>query len=217
MGIYEQNYKLTEEYHNLLSLPQLWESHFARLSRLSNCARPFRPRVTTASVLKSPALWIVHPLFGGTITGRNPYTYNITTIEFQYLLSMIDKTPYHLGFIIANSFHHQATDTRSIPSSPVRTLQDSLAEWIFWEIWSTYLSPVDLAPSLSVAYRRWVLLLHNQPWLPIVPMWMYPCSQWSILTFNGLGKAYNTLQTIVHPSCSTYRWFSSWEHSILIT
>lgn len=63
-------------------------------------------------MLKSLALQIVHTLLGGSITGWIRGINFISSAEFKYLLSMVDRTPYHLGLVVADSFYHQASDAR---------------------------------------------------------------------------------------------------------
>lgn len=112
MGISTPEYTVIEEYRYLISSPPLGEGQRTQWRRLSDCGLLFRPSLTASTTLKSPALLVIHVLLSGTITGWIRYTNTITSAEFKYLLNMGDRTPYHLGFVIADSFHHQATATR---------------------------------------------------------------------------------------------------------
>lgn len=112
MGIYTHEYSTTEEYHKLISSQSLGEGQHTRRRRLSDCGPLLRPSFTASTTLKSPALRFIHTLLSGTITGWIRGTNFINFSEFKCLLSMGNGTPYHLGFFIINSFHHQATNTR---------------------------------------------------------------------------------------------------------
>lgn len=110
--IYTPEYTVTNEYHNLLSSPPLGESQHTRWRTLSDYGHMFKPSITKSTNLRSPALRVIQALLNGTISGWNRCINNITITKFKYLMSMVDRTPYHLGYVITDSFHHQETNTR---------------------------------------------------------------------------------------------------------
>lgn len=71
-----------------------------------------RSSTTKSITLKSPAMRVIHALLCYIITRRNHYTSNNTMTGFKYLLSMVDRTLYYSGYVITNSFHQQAIDTK---------------------------------------------------------------------------------------------------------
>lgn len=113
MGLYTFEYISSTESRTLIFSPPLGECQCTRWKWLYDYGLLFRPSLTSATMLKSPALQVVHTLLSGTIIGRSHAVDYISSTEFKYLLSMVDRTPYHLGVVIVESFHHQATDSWS--------------------------------------------------------------------------------------------------------
>lgn len=110
MGLYDHEYTTTGEYQHHHFFPCLGECDNHHWRRLSTDSSNFTPNASKASSLQSLTLLFVHTLLSGTVTGRSGNTGTITRQELYYLLSMADNYPYHLGFVLTMSFHHQATN-----------------------------------------------------------------------------------------------------------
>lgn len=72
-----------------------------------------KAQVASASSVRSLVLRVIHMFLSGTVTWRSDSTRVINWHKFHCLLSMADNIPYHMGFVLATVFHHQATDPRA--------------------------------------------------------------------------------------------------------
>lgn len=53
---------------------------------------------------------IVHILLSGSITGRGDSTGVINHRDFRYLISMENRIPFHLDYVLATMIHYQTID-----------------------------------------------------------------------------------------------------------
>lgn len=62
--------------------------------------------------LRLPTLRFFHALISGKVTKRGDTTEAIGHCEFDYLLSISDNIPYHMGYVIVTTYFQQATDPK---------------------------------------------------------------------------------------------------------